>query len=116
MKRRIASDEELPQEKWLVAFRNQGGSVFVRQFLAPGYYEAYDVVMSHAEKMHLEVLWFLEKRKSGQYMNTNYPELGGKCVWCNRKFGSEPVPCSNEDCEFEFCSRKCMFEHVHNKH
>ena len=66
--RRVAAEDELALEKWLVAFRNPSskrhpdGSVFVRQFYAPGYYEAYDTVMTHAEKTRLEILWFREKR------------------------------------------------------
>jgi hypothetical protein len=54
-----ASDDEIPAEKWLVAYRNPiskkhpGGSIFMRQFYAQGYYEAYDTVLTHAEKMNL---------------------------------------------------------------
>ena len=65
------------EEKWLVAFRNPSskrhpdGSVFVRQFYAPGYYEAYDTVMTHAEKSSLEVLWFREKRNCEPFLNRN---------------------------------------------
>jgi hypothetical protein len=122
MKRKIAGDGDLPQEKWLVAYRNRsskkgpGGSVFVRQFFAPGYYEAYDTVLSYAEKMNLEVLWFREKRRCGQYMNRDFPGLGGRCTWCNRKFDTEPMPCAQDDCESEFCSRECMKEHSRRKH
>jgi hypothetical protein len=121
-RKKEAGDGELPQEKWLVAYRNPSGngpegSTFVRQFRAPGYYEAYDTVLTHAEKMNLEVLWFREKRNCGPYMNRNYPELEGLCTWCNRKFGqSEPVPCGSEGCEAEFCSRRCMEEHAARRH
>ncbi len=116
--KKTESDSDLPAEKWLVAFRNPSsrkgpdGSTMVRQFFAPGYYEAYDIVLSHAEKMKLEVLWFREKRNCGPYMNRNYPALEGKCTWCNRKFNEEAVPCSHEPCEYEFCSRECMQEHA----
>ena len=114
--------DELPLEKWLVAYRSpsskrgQEGAKFVRQFFAPGFYEAYDIVLSHAEKMNLEVLWFREKRNCGHYMNRNYPELEGLCTWCNRKFGQEPVPCAHGGCELVFCSRDCMNEHSYHKH
>lgn len=116
------SENDLPQEKWLVAYRNPSskkgpdGSTFVRQFFAPGFYEAYDMVLTHAEKMNLEVLWFREKRNCGIYMNRNYPELEGLCTWCNKKFGDEAVPCSHDDCELEFCSRRCMQEHRGHRH
>jgi hypothetical protein len=114
--------DELPLEKWLVAYRSPSskrgpeGAKFVRQFFAPGFYEAYDIVLSHAEKMNLEVLWFREKRNCGHYMNRNYPELEGLCTWCNRKFGQEPVPCMHGGCELVFCSRDCMNEHSYHKH
>ncbi|WP_337863859.1 hypothetical protein [Nitrososphaera sp.] len=110
--------DPLPQEKWLVAYRSPssgkgpGGASFVRQFFAPGYYEAYDIVLTHAEKMNLEVLWFREKRNCGPYMNRNYPELETLCTWCNRKFPGEPLPCGRDGCAGQFCSRDCMQEHA----
>jgi len=58
----LNEDDILPSEKWLVRFRNpnssksQQGSVFVRQFRAPGFYEAYDTVMTYAEKSNLEIM------------------------------------------------------------
>lgn len=117
-----AKQDDLPVEKWLAAFRNPsssrgpGGSTFVRQFYAVGYYEAYDTVLTHAEKMNLELLWFREKRNCGQYMNRNYPDLESRCTYCNRKFGHEPVPCVASSCDSEFCSRECMNEHAFLKH
>lgn len=120
-KKKLAGEGDVPAEKWLVAFRNPSGrgpegSMFVRQFYAPGYYEAYDTVLTHAEKMNLEVLWFREKRNCGPYMNRNYPELESRCTYCNKKFGHEPVPCASEGCELEFCSRECMAEHIAHRH
>jgi hypothetical protein len=120
-KKELAGEDQIPSEKWLVAFRNPSGrgaqgSTFVRQFYAPGYYEAYDTVLTHAEKMNLEVLWFREKRNCEQYMNRNFPPLESKCIYCNKKFGHEPVPCIRENCEMEFCSRECMVEHVTHRH
>ncbi|TLY04135.1 MAG: hypothetical protein E6K92_03710 [Thaumarchaeota archaeon] len=119
----IASGDEIPPEKWLVAYRNPaskrrlGGSVFIRQFYAPGYYEAYDVVLTHAEKMNLEVLWFREKRSCESFLNRDFPELEAICTYCNKKFGqTEPVPCSQEGCSAEFCSRGCMAEHRAMQH
>lgn len=120
--RKKEAESDLPQGKWLVAYRNPSskkgpdGSTFVRQFFAPGFYEAYDRVLTHAEKMNLEVLWFREKRNCGPYMNCNYPELEGLCTWCNKKFGDESVPCSHGGCKLEFCSRQCMQEHCTHRH
>lgn len=122
MKKRQARESDLPAEKWLVAYRNPAsgkgpeGSTIVRQFYAPGFYEAYDIVLTHAEKMDLQVLWFREKRNCGPYMNRNFPPLEGLCTWCNKKFREEPVPCAHDGCEFEFCSRECMKEHAGRRH
>jgi hypothetical protein len=122
MKKRQSYESDLPAEKWLVAYRNPasrkgpGGSTIVRQFYAPSFYEAYDIVLTHAEKMNLEVLWFREKRNCGPYMNRNFPPLEGLCTWCNKKFSEEPVPCMHDRCESEFCSRECMKEHVGPRH
>lgn len=119
----VASGEELPLEKWLVAYRNPnskkypGDSVFVRQFYAPGYYEAYDTVLTHAEKMNLDVLWFKEKRSCEPFLNRDFPDLEAVCIYCNKKFNhSEPVPCSRDGCNSEFCSRECMTEHCAMRH
>ena len=121
--RKVATGDEMPPEKWLVALRNPAskkhpdGSVFVRQFYAPGYYEAYDTVMTHAEKMRLEVLWFREKRTCEPFLNQNFPELESICTYCNRKFNhSEPIPCSVSECNSLFCSRECISEHIKMKH
>jgi hypothetical protein len=114
--------DDIPFEKWLAAFRNPSsfkgpeGSAFVRQFYAQGYYEAYDTVLTYAEKMNVELLWFREKRNCGQYLNSNYPALESICTYCNKKYGYEPIPCIREDCVMEFCSKDCMDEHVHLRH
>lgn len=83
-------DDILPYEKWLAAFRNGSNSEileeheFLRQFHATGFYEAYDIVASFAEKSQVEILWFLEKRECGHpYVNSNYPELESLCTYCN---------------------------------
>lgn len=119
----VSTGDEIPEEKWLVAFRNPAsrkspeGSVFIRQFYAPGYYEAYDAVLTFAEQMKLEVLWFREKRSCEPYVNTTFPGLESVCRYCNKKFGHvDPVPCVDEDCGAEFCSRECMAEHHKLKH
>lgn len=117
-----ASDDDLPQEKWLAAFRSpslspaarsEEGTAFVREFRAPGFYEAYDTVLTFAERMNVEVLWFREKRSCGApYMNRNYPPLEAICTWCNRRFRQEPIPCAYGGCAGEFCSRECVQEHA----
>jgi hypothetical protein len=118
-----ASESDLPEEKWLVAFRNPSsrkhpdGDVFVRQFYAPGYYEAYDTVISHAEKTGLEVMWFREKRTCEPFLNKTFPQLESICIYCNKKFNHlEPIPCSVRSCTRTFCSRECMTAHLAMKH
>jgi hypothetical protein len=89
----------------------------MRQFYAPGYYEAYDTVLTHAEKMNLEVLWFREKRSCEPFLNRDFPDLEAICTYCNKKFNhSEPVPCAHEGCSAEFCSRYCLAEHRAIRH
>ena len=119
----VASGDELPAEKWLVAYRNPesrkhpGDTIFVRQFYAPGYYEAYDAVLAHAEKMNLEVVWFREKRSCPSFLNRDFPELEVVCTYCNKKFNHiEPMPCSHDGCNLEFCSRDCMAGHCAIRH
>lgn len=117
-----ASGDELPAEKWLVAFRNPAkkytkGPVIMRQFYSPGYYEAYDTVLTHAEKTNLEVLWFREKRLCESLINVNFQELEAICTYCNKRFNhTEPVPCSDERCSAEFCSKVCMTDHNTMRH
>jgi hypothetical protein len=110
-------------EKWLVSFRNPSsgkgpdGSTFLRQFYAPGYYEAYDKVITHAEKTGLQVMWFREKRRCGPFVNRTLPELESICTYCNKRFNHDnPIPCTADKCAGEFCSRQCMDEHARLKH
>jgi hypothetical protein len=119
----IASDNDLPLEKWLVCYRNPasnkhpGGSVFIRQFYAPGYYEAYDTVLTYAENMNMEVVWFREKHSCQPFLNWDIPELESLCTYCNKKFNDlEPVPCRHERCNAEFCSKECMANHLALRH
>ncbi|HEV3433174.1 MAG TPA: hypothetical protein VG098_04205 [Nitrososphaera sp.] len=114
----------MPLEKWLVCYRNPasnkhpGGSVFIRQFFAPGYYEAYDTVLTYAESMNMEVVWFREKHSCEPFRNwDDIPELESLCRYCNKKFNDpEPVPCKYEHCNAEFCSRECMTNHFALRH
>jgi len=122
-RKNIASDDDVPVEKWLVACRNPkskkhpGGSVFIRQFYAAGYYEAYDTVLTYAENMNTEVMWFREKRSCESLLNCDFPELESLCTYCNKKFNDlEAVPCRHEGCKAEFCSRDCMADHIAMRH
>ncbi|MFL6474038.1 MAG: hypothetical protein ACJ701_03370 [Nitrososphaera sp.] len=119
----IASDDDLPLEKWLVCYRNPAskkrpeGSVFIRQFYAAGYYEAYDTVLTYAEKMNMEMMWFREKHSCEPFLNRDVPKLESLCTYCNRKFNdAELVPCSHYACKAEFCSRECMANHLAMRH
>lgn len=119
----LNEDDVLPSEKWLVRFINPNsrrpqGSAFVRQFHAPGFYEAYDTVMTYAEKSNLDILWFKEKTRCGdEYANRNFLELESYCTYCNKKFNHlDPLPCANEDCTAEFCSKECAINHHFMRH
>lgn len=119
----LNEDDVLPNEKWLVRFINPNsrrpqGSAFVRQFHAPGFYEAYDTVMTYAEKSNLDILWFKEKTRCGdEYANRNFLELESYCTYCNKKFNHlDPLPCANEDCTAEFCSKECAINHHFMRH
>jgi hypothetical protein len=115
-------DEILLDEKWLVAFQStkidSGKVIFFRQFWAPGFYEAYDTVMTYAEKLRLNILWFKEKRRCGSpYINSNYLQLESFCTYCNRRCDStDLLPCTNEKCEAQFCSKECYLDHFKIRH
>jgi len=97
--------------------KHPGGSVFMRQFYAPGYYEAYDMVLTQAEKMNLEVLWFREKRSCEPFINRDFQELELLCTYCNKKFSyAKAVPCIHQSCRAEFCSKGCMVDHCRLRH
>ena len=123
-RKNIASnDDDVPLEKWLVCYRNPAskkhpdGSIFIRQFYAAGFYEAYDTVMTYAENMSMEVMWFREKRSCEPFLNSDVPELESLCTYCNKKFNDlEPLPCRHEGCKAEFCSRECMANHLALRH
>ena len=120
----VNEDEILPYEKWLVSFKNSNSvknpepSIFVRQFYAPGFYEAYDIVVTYAEKSNVDVLWFKEKQNCARnYINNNYPTLESFCTYCNNKFNHiDPIPCTEDDCYAEFCSKQCTMDHYKMKH
>jgi hypothetical protein len=117
-------EDSLPYEKWLAAFRNgpdsemSEGYEFLRQFHATGFYEAYDVVATYAEKSQVEILWFMEKRECGYpFVNNNYPELESICTYCNGFFSyMDSIPCPSPGCSSEFCSKICLQDHVGFRH
>jgi hypothetical protein len=113
------ADEEntIPYEKWIVSFANSGRSkikISFREFLAQGFYEAYDTVMTYAENQNLDVRWFKEKRNCGNaFSQFEITKLESFCTYCNRKFNhQEPVPCHHDECNSVFCSRNCMNDHI----
>ena len=126
---KIKSDNKLkkdvlPSEKWLVSFKNHNYTrsviprVIIRQFYAQGYFEAYDIIRTYAEKLALEIIWFKEKRNcSHLFISKKFPQLESICVYCNRIFNElDPIPCLQEDCIHIFCSRKCLESHIILRH
>ena len=112
--------EIIPSEKWLVSFKNNNNRssvnsrVLIRQFYAQGYYEAYDIIRTYAEKLALEIIWFKEKRNcSHSFISKKFPQLESICVYCNRIFNEmEPIPCLQENCKHIFCSMNCLDNHI----
>ena len=112
--------EIIPSEKWLVSFKNNNNRssvnprVLIRQFYAQGYYEAYDIIRTYAEKLALEIIWFKEKRNCSHYLiSKKFPQLESICVYCNRIFNEmEPIPCLQENCKHIFCSMNCLDNHI----
>lgn len=112
--------EIIPSEKWLVSFKNNNNRssvnprVLIRQFYAQGYYEAYDIIRTYAEKLALEIIWFKEKRNCSYYfISKKFPQLESICVYCNRIFNEmEPLPCLQEKCKHIFCSMNCLDNHI----
>ena len=104
-------------EKWIVSFadsRKSKTKISFREFLAQGFYEAYDTVMTYAEKQDLDVLWFKEKRNCGNaFSQFEITKLESFCTYCNRGFNNQdPVICPQNDCNSVFCSRNCMNDHI----
>ena len=112
-------------EYWVVAFfkSKTGNKLSDRQFLATGYYEAYDIVMTFAEKTGYYMLWFKEKRNCGtEFIGKVLPGLEYICTFCNKEFNNtEPIKCNfgvniNARCTSEFCSLNCKEEHFYFRH
>lgn len=114
-------DNTIPYEKWIVSFADSRKSkikISFREFFAQGFYEAYDIVMTYAEKQNLDVSWFKEKRNCGNvFSQFEITKLESFCTYCNRKFNhQDPVPCRHDECNSVFCSRNCMNDHIRLLH
>ena len=114
-------DNTIPYEKWIVSFADNRKSkvkISFREFFAQGFYEAYDIVMTYAEKQNLDVSWFKEKRNCGNvFSQFEITKLESFCTYCNRKFNhQDPVPCHDDKCNSVFCSRNCMSDHIRLLH
>jgi len=114
-----AIDEKniIPYEKWIVSFsdsRKNNIKISYREFFAQGFYEAYDIAMTFAEKQNVDVKWFKEKRNcGGSISNYKITKLESFCTYCNRKFNHvDPIPCNHVNCYSIFCSRECLDDHV----
>lgn len=112
-------DEEnvVPYEKWIVSFSNsRTGTIRTsfREFFAQGFYEAYDIVMTYAEKQSVDIRWFKEKRNCGaSFSNHVFIKLESFCTYCNKRFNhQEPIPCNHDKCQSTFCSRDCLNDHI----
>jgi hypothetical protein len=108
-------DHPVMYEKWVVALQNRHSyrKFFLKEFYSQGYYEAYDIVMTYAERRHVTILWFKEKRAVGYpECNVNFPKLEFVCTYCNREFAEpDPIPCTEVGCSSCFCSKHCLQQH-----
>ena len=107
----------VPYEKWIVCFsdsRKKGIKLSYREFFAQGFYEAFDMVMTYAEKQNVDIRWFKEKRNCGGTLaNYKFVKLESFCTYCNKRFNhEEPIPCNHVNCYSTFCSRHCMSDHI----
>ena len=68
------SDYEPTVEYWVIAFfkSHSKNRKYYRQFMASGFYEAFDIVMTFSEKTSCQILWYKEKRKC----DSKFTELG----------------------------------------
>ena len=113
----IDEKNAIPYEKWIVSFadcRKNKIKISYREFFAQGFYEAYDTVMTYAEKQNLDIRWFKEKRNCGNtFSKYEITKLESFCTYCNRRFNhQDPVLCLHNNCNSMFCSRNCMNDHI----
>lgn len=106
----------IPYEKWIVSFsdsKKDNIKTYHREFFAQGFYEAYDIVMTYAEKQNLDIRWFKEKRNCRTLSNYRITKLESFCTYCNKRFNHvDPIPCKHLNCYSIFCSRECMSDHL----
>jgi hypothetical protein len=111
------NEEPIISEKWVVALLSNSinHKWMLKEFYARDYYEAFDIVMTYTEKTKAEVLWFKEKRNLGYpESNINFPQLELFCTYCNNRFANiELIPCVRENCNSNFCSKKCLENHLY---
>ncbi|MGD1835325.1 MAG: hypothetical protein ACPKQO_06350 [Nitrososphaeraceae archaeon] len=120
----LEKENSILYEKWIGLFKSFRNSynvkpkIFVRQFSAPGFYEAYEKVYKYSERMSVDVIWFKEKRSCEEfYRNKNFIQLEEICTYCNNIFNiNDPIPCEIEKCNSIFCSRECVTMHKKIKH
>ena len=118
------SDYEPTLEYWVIAFfkSHSKNKTYYRQFMAAGFYEAFDIAMTFSEKSSSQVLWYKEKRKCDlRFTQSVIPLLESFCTFCNNEFNDiEPIKCNFEkndsSCKSEFCSLECKQEHFYFKH
>ena len=115
--------DELAFEKWVIMVKDyekqqkKDPKIFIRQFMAQGYYEAYDIARSYAERSKLEIVWFKEKRLCPEYYSKYFPWLEYFCTYCNRKFNDkDPLTCNIKGCQAILCSKNCINNHIQLKH
>lgn len=106
--------DEFPSEPWIVCFVKDGKKI-IRKFWAAGYYNAFDKVLSYAERRSFDILWFKEKRYCHPDKIVNAKELEAFCIYCNSMFGENlSIPCSI--CGSVVCSKECYNAHRQFKH
>jgi hypothetical protein len=111
------NEEPIISEKWVVALLSNSinHKWMLKEFYARDYYEAFDIIMTYTEKTNAEVLWFKEKRNLGYPdSNINFPQLEHFCTYCNNRFSKiELIPCVRDMCNSNFCSKKCLENHLY---
>ncbi len=110
--------EEL-SELWVVCFVRDGKKI-IRRFWAAGYYNAFDKVLSYAERRRLDILWFKEKRycydlEHKQSSIDNAKELESFCIYCNA-IVSESSIIECDICNAGICSYRCYKDHLFFRH
>ena len=120
--RKDVESDEIPFQKWIVMLKDYKNNqkdpkIFIRQFMAQGYYDAYDMVRSYAERSNQEILWFKEKRVCPEYYLTSFPWLEYSCRYCNARISDkDPLTCNINGCTAILCSKNCIRNHMLMRH